>query len=87
MYMKKSWAQQNLRALPTNASPWLRACFIREGWSMLKEKRLTNVLCCKESPPGKRPISYLSNVATPNVIGSQEIYNDPRQRREAVMRR
>ena len=35
----------------------------------------------------RRPISYVSSTATPNVIGAQEIYNDPRNKREATIKR
>ena len=36
---------------------------------------------------GRRPISYVSTTTTPTVIGSQELYNDPRSRREATLKR
>ncbi|CAK8687921.1 unnamed protein product [Clavelina lepadiformis] len=39
------------------------------------------------SSGGRRPISYVATGSTPGVIGSQEIYKDPRNRREADIKR
>ena len=36
---------------------------------------------------GRRPVSFVSSNTTPKVIGSQEIYNDPRSKREATLKR